>query len=167
MPNDKIAILISGLSFGVAALSLGWNIYRDVVLKPRAKVSVARVVVASEVMPRETKLKISAVNHGPGPVRLNIIRFMKSSIWCRLLGKWNHGFLIHDYRNPLSGQLPKTLEVGETIDLLFPWDEENICSVNPTAIGIADSFGRTHWAKNKDLKRLMADWRNDFPGANS
>lgn len=167
MPLDQLAILISGLSFGIAAISLGWNIYRDVILKPFAKVSVSRVTVASEVMPHQTKLKISAVNHGPGPIRLSMIRFMKSSIWKRLFRNWTHGVVIHDYRNPLSGQLPNTLEVGETIDLLFPWSEENVCSVNPSAIGITDSFGRTHWAKRKEIRKLMSQWHRDFAATNS
>jgi hypothetical protein len=33
-----IALLISGLSVAVASLSLGWNIYRDVLVKPRVNV---------------------------------------------------------------------------------------------------------------------------------
>ncbi len=33
-----IALLISGLSVAVASLSLGWNIYRDVLAKPRVNV---------------------------------------------------------------------------------------------------------------------------------
>lgn len=162
METDQLAILIAGLSFGVAAFSLGWNIYKDIILKPTAKASADRVLMASEVMPQQMKLKISAVNHGPGPIRLNIIRFIKTSLWKRLFRKWTHGVIIHDYRNPLSGQLPVTLEVGETVDLIFPWDAENICSVNPTSIGIADSFGRTHWAKRKNVRKLMEHWRSDF-----
>lgn len=162
MKPELVAILISSFSFGVAALSLGWNIYRDVILKAKVKVSVRKVVVASEGRQPSKKLLISAVNFGPGKIRLNIIRFMHSSLLQRLFKTWEHGVLIHDYRNPLSGQLPITLDIGEKVDLLFPWDEENICSSRPTHIGIADSFGRTHWCPRKEVHKSLNDWEFDF-----
>lgn len=162
MNTQNIAIILSVFSICVAALSLGWNIYRDVILKPLLKVSIARVVVASGMAENSVKLMISGVNFGPGRVRLNIIRFMHSSILKRCFRKWKHGVLIHDYRNPISGQLPTTLDVGEKVDLLFAWDEENICSTNPSHIGISDSFGRTHWAPKKEIKKTMKSWKKDF-----
>jgi hypothetical protein len=162
MKPELIAIVISCFSFGVAALSLGWNIYRDVILKARVKVSVAKMIVASEGMASSNKLLISAVNFGPGKIRLNIIRYMHSSLMKRLFRTWEHGVLIHDYRNPLSGQLPITLDIGEKIDLIFPWDKENICSAKPTHIGIADSFGRTHWSPSKEVKKCLDAWERDF-----
>ncbi|MDZ7660927.1 hypothetical protein [Thiohalophilus sp.] len=162
MNKEEIALIISMLSFGVAALALGWNIYRDVILKPRLQVTVKKSLIAREGRPNTTHLMISGVNFGPGAIRLNIIRFMHSFIFSKLLKKWRHGVLIHDYRNPLSGQLPTSLEIGEKIDLIFPWDEECLCSSKPTHIGLADSFGRTHWASKKEVKKVIKEWEADF-----
>ena len=166
MNIQDLALGLSILSLCVAALSLGWNIYRDVILKPRLKVSIARIIVASELAENSVQLMISGVNFGPGKIRLNIIRFMHSSLLKKVVKKWKHGVLIHDYRNPISGQLPITLDVGEKLDLIFAWNEENICSTNPSHIGIADSFGRTHWAPRKELKKAIKSWKRDFASKN-
>jgi len=162
MTKDEIAIVISIASLCVAAIALGWNIYRDVVLKPRLRVSVMRAVIASEAIRPSNKFIISAVNFGPGKIRISIIRFRQSSIFKKLFRKWQHGVLIHDYRNPLSGQLPSTLDVGEKIDLIFPWDSDCLCGNNPSHIGIADSFGRTHWAPKKEVQNVIKQWKQEF-----
>ena len=87
---------------------------------------------------------------------------MNSSIFKKLLKKSKHGVLIHDYKNPLSGQLPSTLDVGEKIDLIFPWDSELLCNNEPSHIGISDSFGRTHWAHKNEVKKVIKFWKEDF-----
>jgi len=38
MTTAEIALLISGFSAGIALLALGWNIYRDIILRPKVKV---------------------------------------------------------------------------------------------------------------------------------
>ena len=164
MKPDQIALLLSCLSLVVAAIALGWNIYRDVVLKPRLKVSVDKGFIVSEIQKSENKLMISAVNHGPGKIRLNIVKFKSTSFLKRLRGKSKFGVVIHDYRNAQSGQLPTTLDVGEKLDLIFPWNSENVFSLAPSHIGITDSFGRTHWAKSKEIKKASAQWQANFAG---
>jgi len=167
MDSNTIAILVSFLSLAIAGASLGWNIYRDVVLKPRAKVSVTRIVLVPPHAPNSTNLKISAVNHGPGTIRLNIIRFKNATRSQRIRRKWTHGILNHDWENPLSGQLPKSLEVGEAIDLLFPWTDDNLFLRRPTHVGIMDSFGRTHWCSRKDVIKTQESWDEDFGPASA
>lgn len=50
---------------------------------------------------------------------------MKDSSWWRwLFRKEKYAVVIHDYMNPLSGQLPHKLEVGDKIDLLFHYDAD-------------------------------------------
>lgn len=48
LPIALIAVAISILSLVVAAFSVGWNVYRDVILKARLKVSVGVSVVAGD-----------------------------------------------------------------------------------------------------------------------
>ena len=38
MTTETTALLVSILSIGVAGTSLGWNIYRDIILKPRVRI---------------------------------------------------------------------------------------------------------------------------------
>lgn len=53
MNKDEIAILVSLISLGVAALALGWNIYRDIILKPRLRVTVQKALIAIEGRPNK------------------------------------------------------------------------------------------------------------------
>lgn len=165
MEQNTIAILISGISLTIAGLSLGWNIYRDVILKPRVRVTVYKSMIGSEIIPMTEKLCISAVNYGPGSVRLRMVRFKKSTFKTRLSRSTAEGYVVHDYHNPLSGQLPKSLEVGETITLIFPWDNTNVFAESPTHIGICDSFGRDHWAKKGQVQKTLEQWRSQFAAA--
>jgi len=66
------AIIISCISLAVALFSLGWNIYRDVVLKARVRISFSlrRYLVGQEKL---DQLAVVAVNLGPGSIRLTSI----------------------------------------------------------------------------------------------
>src|SRR5690606_7153341 len=70
------AVIISGLALVVSAFALGWNVYRDVILRARVRVHVA---VVSLVTPGESTesvprfIRIEATNHGPGPVEITNI----------------------------------------------------------------------------------------------
>jgi hypothetical protein len=69
MPVEYIALLISIFSVLVAAFSLGWNIYRDIILKAKVDVSFAVVTIIHDTMPERPQfLNIKATNFGPGPV---------------------------------------------------------------------------------------------------
>ncbi len=48
------------------------------------------------------------------------------------------------------------------MDLVFPWDSECLCSINLSHIGIADFFGRTHWASRKEVKKVIKQWKEEF-----
>jgi len=70
--------------------------------------------------------------------------------------------MLHDYSNPLSGKLPARLEVGETIHLLIPYDEDCFLREKDTHIGLSDSFGRVHWAPARDVTKAKREFRKDF-----
>ncbi|MBB6600624.1 hypothetical protein [Luteimonas sp. MC1825] len=153
---------ISLLSLVVAAFSLGWNIYRDIILKPRVRVTASRSFVFGTRRDPQEKFIISAVNFGPGKVNLNIIWFKRRSLLLRLRRKQTQGVWMHDFYNPLSAKLPAVLEVGEKIDLIFPWDKELIFSHSPTHLGLNDSFGRLHCADRKEVRKVLKVWQSEF-----
>ena len=165
MDKATVAILISVGSLLVAGLSLGWNIYRDIVLKPRVKVSVGKRTIHHSTLRKPLpKLILSATNLGPGTVKLSMIQFRNATLWMRLTRATKQGVIIHDYAEPMSAKLPATVEPGDRIDLLLPWDEECCMSDPCTHMGISDYFGRLHWAPRADVKETRKQWLKDFGG---
>lgn len=160
---SELALGISIFSVIVAAFSLGWNIYRDVMLKAKVKVAFGvRVMLHSSMPERPRLLIISATNFGPGAVTLSAIYVKNAPLWRRVLRKTEYGFIMHDYANPMSGQLPKKLEMGEKLDLLLPYDKECLLSADCTHIGLTDYFGRTHWAPRSDVKKAKQAYVKAF-----
>ncbi len=163
MTTAETALSISIFSVAIAALSLGWNIYRDVILKAKIKIGFGvRTIIQHGNPERPEYVNITATNHGPGAVNLSMVQMKNSSWWRLLLRKEQHAVVIHDYTNPLSGQLPHKLEVGEKFDLLFPYDSECMLKSGWSHIGISDYFGRTHWAKSKQVKEALNQWKEDY-----
>ena len=163
MTTSEIAIGISIISVLFAGLSLGWNIYRDVVLKANIRISFAiMTLVQRGISARPEYINITATNFGPGLVNLSMIEIKNSSWWRWLLRKEEHAVVIHDSENPLSGQLPCKLEVGEKLNLLLPYDEQCFLKEGWSHVGVNDYFGRTHWACKKDVKEAIQKWQNKF-----
>ncbi len=81
MNNFHIAILISIFSLMLAMLSLGWNIYRDVILKPRLKIRYElKTLVRPGSSSRENYIVLSATNYGPGKIRCDMIHFKNQTL---------------------------------------------------------------------------------------
>jgi len=158
-----IAIIISVFSLLVAAFSLGWNVYRDVLLKARIKVSIGiKNIYFDGAPPSPEYIGISATNHGPGKVILNTIELRDTSILKKLLKTEKFAMVMHDYKNPYSGKLPCTLDVGESLSLLLDHEKESFLKEQVSHVGLVDSFGRSHWASKKTVKRLNSKWRESF-----
>jgi hypothetical protein len=125
MTTAEIALIISIFSATIAGLSLGWNIYRDVVLKAKMKIGCGVRTIIQYGNPARTEyVIITATNHGPGSVNLSMVQMKDSSWWRWLFRKEKYAAVIHDFKNPLSGQLPHRLEVGAKIDLLFHYNTD-------------------------------------------
>lgn len=157
------AIIIAGFSLLVSAVALGWNIYRDIILKPRLKMRFSLSVIHHQTFPKPiTTLVLSATNMGPGQIKCSMIQLRTAPLWRRIIRKTKHAVMIHDHENPLSGQLPARLDVGEGIDLLIRYNAECFLSEDITHIGLSDSFGQIHWAARKDVKRARKSFQRDF-----
>ena len=119
-----LPIGVSVLSLSVASLALGWNVYRDVVLRARVRVKFAVVsMVTPGIGTHGHYLNITVTNHGPGQVKIDGISGRTSPLWRTLLRRPQHFIILPDHTNPLSGRLPTRLDVGETLNLLLPHDE--------------------------------------------
>ena len=169
MSTAEIAIAISVLSAVAAALSLGWNIYRDIVLKPKVKVDFAVALGCRfyERTPSEkvgTFLRIAVTNFGPGAVKVSTIHVRDTSFWKKLRGKTRRRFAIAQRKDGMGDELPKKLEVGEDISLLLPYSKNSFIGEGWTHIGVNDTFGRMHWAKKRDIDTAHKHWQRDFGG---
>lgn len=144
----------------IALFGLAWKIYKDLVLKPRIKVRF-RVMTLVSPMSQETptKLFISAINFGPGKIRLNGPFWLKKK---KFLRKTKHAVLIHNYIDPLSARFPCELEVGEEKEFFLQFDKNCFLKEQYTHIGVKDSFGRIHWAPKKHFKEVKKTYKKWF-----
>lgn len=157
---EKTALIVSIVSMFVAIFALGWNFYRDVMLKPRVKGSIRINNIHHGGALLGPFISLHFVNFGPGPVqldsiftaRLSFYRFfgIKLATLMERVPKWAH--VMYDYTNSYSDKLPKKLEVGEQLNLFLPFDEDAFLGIDPNVAGVTDSFGRYHCANIKSLK---------------
>jgi hypothetical protein len=164
-----LPIAISGFSLILASLALGWNIYRDIILKARVIVSFATVDIitpgAGPLGHHGRCLRVSATNHGPGPVTIQMITGRISPWWRTLLRRPQHLLILNDHTNPLNPKLPERLDVGDTLTLLLPYDAKCFLSTSATHIGVSDSFGREHFAPRAQVRVAKRSFRSVFPKA--
>jgi hypothetical protein len=163
--SNSLAIWISITSAMIASLALGWNIYRDVVFRARAKLSLSIVqIVHTAESEHPPYISFGITNFGPGPLIVSSINARRRRLRNRLLrrGAQQWAYIIEDYTNPLSCRLPKKLEVGEQASLLLPFEADCLLKNGFTDIGLRDTFGRMHWANRRDLKAVHKAYRDEF-----
>ena len=165
MPVEYIALVVSIFSVLFAALSLGWNIYRDIILKARVDVSFSIVEIIHVSIPeRPSYLNIKVTNFGPGPVSINMICVKEAQLWRRIMRKTKFGVITQDYTNAMSSKLPAKIEVGDKIELFLSYDRNCFLRGSHfTHIGVNDYYGRVHWAPKRDLTKAYSGWKKDFP----
>lgn len=163
MEKGNLSFIISTFSLFVAALALGWNIYRDVILKARIKVDIGvNVLISPGIEGKPKYIVLTITNFGPGDINLSMIQMKYAPLWRRILRKAKYAIIIHDYTNPLSAKLPIKLSAGDRIDLLLPHNGKSFLGEPCTHIGISDYFGRIHWASRKRLAEAKKAFKKDF-----
>lgn len=99
-----VAIGISFCSLLIAALSLGWNIYRDVIRKPHLRVSIMNGVLAQiNTGQKDRRVVITITNHGPGKTTAHILHLRKSNLWLWLTRRRRAAMLMLITAIPCSG----------------------------------------------------------------
>src|SRR2546430_3429860 len=142
--QSHIPILLSIAALVISAFSLGWNSYRDVILKPRVRIQFGIRTVMVDGKLSDRMIYVSGVNYGPGPCACVGVVAEKKSLNRWLKNKWKTGFVVPDFANPLCTKLPHKLNMAEEVHLFFRMQKDCILAYRPTRIGITDSFGRTH-----------------------
>jgi hypothetical protein len=160
MSAGQIALLISFGSVLVAATSLGWNIYRDVIRKPKLRVTLMVGAIVYSSKDHSNRVVITITNFGPGKSQANMLQLRKSSLWRRLLRRQSFAAFIHDYEDPLSGRLPAPLDVGDKVDLTFRFAPDLFLMHDFTHVGVSDPFGRACWCKGSDYREAQRSYRH-------
>ena len=155
-----IAIVVSLISICVASLSLGWNIYRDIGLKPRVFVKFG--VTYLDFHEDRKSLAISVTNLGRISITVNAINIKERSFWRNPLKKTKYGYVQPDKGNSISDKLPKKLEAGEDAEFLLPYYENCLLKESLSHIGLQTSFGKIYWTKTRDMKKARKLWLEDF-----
>ena len=163
---EQAAIIISLISVVVSVFALGWNFYRDVVLKCRAMGSISISNIHHDGKVHGPFISIKFVNLGPGKLNLESIYAARLS-WLRVLGRRvakafkaesQYVHVMWDYTNQYSSKLPISLDIGGKASFLLKSDQESFLSVNPTHVGVTDSFGRFHKVSLRSLKAAKSEY---------
>lgn len=151
MDKATLAIIVSAVSACVAFLSLGWNIYRDVILKPRLKVTFeVRQLFIPEVNTLSKFISISAANFGTRSTTIQKIRAKRAAEVIVV--------------TRLSLEIPKRLEAGEKAEFQLPYNT-GYCEFllgSCGDIGLEDAFDKIHWVKRKDFEKVRKKWLEDL-----
>lgn len=102
-----LPIVISAVSLALACLALGWNIYRDVILRARVEVWFGILQIFSPGIGAvgAEQLCITVTNHGPGPVMIQGIVGRTSPFWRTVLRRPKHFVILNDHTNQLNPPL--------------------------------------------------------------
>jgi hypothetical protein len=148
-----IALGISLIALFLSGANLGWSVFKELGLKARLRLKFNLLGIHHETFSESlTRFVFAVTNMGPGRIKINMIHLRDARWWRRLLRKEKCAVVLHDYEHPLGGKLPYSLEVGEGMDLTFP-EDISFMSETFTHIGIADSFGRIHWASKRHMSK--------------
>ena len=112
--EEIYALYISLAALVVSIFSLGWNFYRDVILKPRLRVTIQISKVVRSGGDGRDFIDLSAVNLGPGSITCNGVLGPTKHFFQFWKEKKKYFYVVEDYTNPLCTRLPKKLEVGES-----------------------------------------------------
>jgi hypothetical protein len=159
---ETFAILISVISITIAVFALGWNVYRDIILKPRLRVrlSIGRFMGPMHKSP--DKIVIEATNFGPNKVKCVGIPIRNATLLGKLFRTNQYGFLVSDYTDACNTKMPCQLDVGDSCNLVFPFERNCFLAEPCTHVGISDGFGRKHWVPKKDILEAQKEYKKRF-----
>ena len=154
------SLIISIASACIACIALGWNIYRDVFMTPSLIVRAAFACTVTD--PRlggfylktnrskfpgpEPFVVITAVNRGPGVLRLHAMRAVGPGSRERFL------IPIPPPHFTEYDRLPKNLAPGEEAYYTLPIDQELLGRNGASRIGLRDQYARMHWVPYRDMR---------------
>jgi hypothetical protein len=155
---------VSAVALIVSLVTFFWNVFKELGLRPRVRVTMKVMVFKYDGGETATKILIYAVNFGPGTVYLNSV-----TLKARWRDRWRGtpkyaGVIVEDRTVYGNSDLPARLDVGQQAQFRLPYYEDSSVLKTPwRRVGITDSFDRTHWVPRKRLRRARKTYLRDFP----
>lgn len=151
------SLILSLLALLVSAFVAGWTVYRDAIQKPRFRVGVAVKTIHQHGQPPiGPNLYVDALNLGPLPNRIGPV-FARPSWFDRKFRKKLKAFIMHDASHPGTSAKDQMVEVGDSVSFAFPINEQMFQHQQFAQIGVADGYGRMHWAPKKMVAKAYAE----------
>jgi len=152
-------LIISILSLSLAFFALGWNFYRDVIQKPKLRVTfgVYSIATIKDINIIKEVIGFNVVNFGPGDIMINNIVLKYKKI------KVEYSIVIPDLE---WTKMPQKVLVGEKIQIVTKYFDKCFLNTKFLKAGVIDAFGRMHWASKKDNKYAKEVFDSDHTKKN-
>jgi hypothetical protein len=160
--TEQYALGVSFVSVSVAFLALGWNVYRDVLLRARTKVTAYVSYVVSGEITTGPFITVRLTNLGPGRVVLTNLVVRRVGLWARLSKAQANATINYDHTNHFNVAFPLTVGEQDYTSQLLNFERECFLKFNWNRFGFMDSLNRYHYVRKKDLRELKRKYREDF-----
>ena len=162
--QSYIPTITSMLAIAISSLTLGWTIYRDAVRKPKFRIDIAiKKIVQAGHDHDGPYVFVEALNLGPIPNRIGLTFLRKNWIKRRILDRKNGSAMLYpDYHHWATTKASTRLEVGDQANFVFPYNKDSFLKADFSQVGVADGFGRIHWASRGDFRKARDKYQNDF-----
>ena len=147
-------LIISFVSLGFALFALGWNIYKDIIQKPRFKVffGIYDTATMPDINLNETIIMFTGVNIGTGDIVVKniILKYKRKKPFAIVLPnmKWK--------------KVPQRISVGDEANIITDYFKDCFLSTDFYKAGLIDSFGRKHWVSRKQIEEAKDRYQIDF-----
>ena len=149
--------IIAGLALLISAFVAGWTVYRDVVQKPKFRVEVAvKNIYQQGHDPIGPDLYVEALNLGPLRNRVGLV-FARPGWFSRKILRRQSAHIMHDgahMGNTAKGQM---VDVGDVVTFVFPIHGAQYFQGEFAQLGVADGYGRIHWASARGTAKAFDD----------
>ncbi|MEN6575464.1 MAG: hypothetical protein ABFD90_03910 [Phycisphaerales bacterium] len=162
MTQATIAIILSSVSIVIAFTSLFWNIYRDVLLRPRSEVVCGVSYIRHGDKERGPFIDLRLTNKGPGTIIVTNIIVHNGGFLRRLLRIQKKATVMYDYTNELNPKMPTQVAQYQSITQYLDFDKDCFLKGGATRFGFIDTLNRYHWARRRYLRKLLLAYRRHF-----
>ena len=156
------ALILGTVSIILASASLFWNIYRDILLRPRTRVTSRISSIHHGGKTYGPYVDITLVNKGPGKVVIDNIVMKEACIKNLLARQPRFAVIIYDYENMYNPKMPTEVPIYEKTTQFLPYDKDSFLKQNPSRYGFIDSLGRYHWVRRRDLREVVQKYNKEF-----
>jgi hypothetical protein len=158
------ALVISICSALVSLASFIWNVWSKFIYpKPDLRVHFSMMGFVGNGPWRNPFLTLSIANHGPITCTITHAmilvddRTKREKVYGLINPTKDISISIEETDGPFTN-LPKKIEVGEEFSLHFWSGENSFIGSEVDRVGIKDTFGRNHWCKRHQVKKVQAEF---------